>query len=314
MSQLEYPGWLADAVILRIRRASDGQRQVDELPAVNHGRSNFKISSTGKYVTACKMPGPDPVPGPAVRPLQTIYLPVHANCITIAKRVISSHTAETEAQSKLLKHFYAVLEARYEATARHAIVPMDSMTSIHEPNHYYGAANFHGKTWNSGSYPERRFEVMHYEADPIDVPYYMTSILKGLLPLPQSPAQGEMSFRYDLPPELAIPIMEHLKPFSDAPLTCTYIVLPMHWRRVLLSGTLLPWLWDLDQASDIWALNYEHFSQVPFATGGDWESLARLLAQVEVYEPFGLLEGLPLGLKNRRRIWRLVEDALSKKR
>ena len=48
--------------------------------------------------------------------------------------------------------------------------------------------------------------------------------------------------------------------------------------------------------------------------GGDewnWELLVRQLAQGNLYEPGKVLKDLPLGLRNRRRIWRLVGDIMA---
>lgn len=41
----------------------------------------------------------------------------------------------------------------------------------------------------------------------------------------------------------------------------------------------------------------------------DGERLVRTLAQVDVFEPGQPLEHAPLRLRNRRRIWRLLEEA-----
>ncbi len=43
--------------------------------------------------------------------------------------------------------------------------------------------------------------------------------------------------------------------------------------------------------------------------GWDWELLVRQLAQVEAFEEGNLMPSMPLGLRNRRRIWRLVDEA-----
>ena len=41
----------------------------------------------------------------------------------------------------------------------------------------------------------------------------------------------------------------------------------------------------------------------------DWERLVRQLAQTEIFESGNLTESAPLGLRNRRQIWRLVGEA-----
>jgi hypothetical protein len=81
---------------------------------------------------------------------------------------------------------------------------------------------------------------------------------------------------------------------------------------MLFSRQILPWLWDLD----IFALKSHPLApdtgDIPIYEAEDfwdWELLVRTLAQVEVFEPGSLLEHAPLRLRNRRRIWRLLEEA-----
>lgn len=60
------------------------------------------------------------------------------------------------------------------------------------------------------------------------------------------------------------------------------------------------WLWDLD-------VNMIHGKQ----NGGnwDWRLLMHQLAQVCIHEPGDTSMQLPLQLRNRRRIWRILEQA-----
>ena len=83
---------------------------------------------------------------------------------------------------------------------------------------------------------------------------------------------------------------------------------PNFWRFRLTNqlGRSHPWLWDIDVAM-CKAKDLE-----PLRTGTtkwDWERLVRALAQKDVFEPGGsMADGVPLGLRNRRRIWRMIED------
>ena len=73
-----------------------------------------------------------------------------------------------------------------------------------------------------------------------------------------------------------------------------------------MNGVILPWLWDLDLRAVM--------RKEAELRGGDewnWELLVRQLAQGDIYEPRKVLEDLPLGLRNRRRIWRLVGDIMA---
>jgi hypothetical protein len=71
---------------------------------------------------------------------------------------------------------------------------------------------------------------------------------------------------------------------------------------------VLPWLWDLDPE----ALSLRRSADAPRYdddSSWNWEGLVRQLAQVEVFEQSGVLADAPISLRNRRRIWRLVEES-----
>lgn len=40
----------------------------------------------------------------------------------------------------------------------------------------------------------------------------------------------------------------------------------------------------------------------------NWELLARQLSQIVIHDPYDKTLDLPLGLRNRRRIWRILEE------
>jgi hypothetical protein len=75
---------------------------------------------------------------------------------------------------------------------------------------------------------------------------------------------------------------------------------------VLFDRKTLPWLWDLDRAI---LLTRQWWTTYDDESAWDWELLVRQLAQVEVFEKGNLMASAPLGLRNRRRIWRLVDEA-----
>lgn len=69
-----------------------------------------------------------------------------------------------------------------------------------------------------------------------------------------------------------------------------------------MDSVALPWLWDLD----IEAVFAKESSREGVIW--DWEMLVRQLSQVTAFEPGNPLEDVHPGLRNRRRIWRIVED------
>ena len=81
---------------------------------------------------------------------------------------------------------------------------------------------------------------------------------------------------------------------------------PQFWFDCLTSGQSLPWLWDLDR--DMCERMY-HSSPPNGAAGWDWERLIRTLAQQDFFEQGGIIEyDVPLGLRNRRRIWKFTSE------
>ena len=92
---------------------------------------------------------------------------------------------------------------------------------------------------------------------------------------------------------------------SDLSLDCTALSSPNVWCEALTSG-YFPWLWDLEPA----IIAHKEASK-PLEQEWNWELLVRQLAQADLHEPKAVLEDLPIGLRNRRRIWRIVEDMLS---
>ena len=90
---------------------------------------------------------------------------------------------------------------------------------------------------------------------------------------------------------------------KDLTLECTFDCPPSAWRRALTEGDYLPWLWDL--SSDV--ITAKEVSKLP-GQEWNWELLVRQLAQANLHEPRAVIPDLPLGLRNRRRIWRLLED------
>ena len=90
-------------------------------------------------------------------------------------------------------------------------------------------------------------------------------------------------------------------------LECTAQSSSSAWREALMR-CYLPWLWDLEPI----AIAHKEASK-PAEQEWNWELLVRQLAQVDLHQPRAVLENLPMGLRNRKRIWRLAEDMLSEK-
>ena len=71
----------------------------------------------------------------------------------------------------------------------------------------------------------------------------------------------------------------------------------------------LSWLWDVNVAGVAGKEGEAVASGVDFG-GGEWQALYDQLSHELPWDPNDILKELPLGLRNRRRIWRSVEDLL----
>ena len=133
----------------------------------------------------------------------------------------------------------------------------------------------------------------YFEADPQDVRDIATAILSHLQLLPPATINASATEASSIP----------LTPKLD--LECKFECHPNVWREALSEG-YLPWLWDLEPA----AIAQKEASK-PFGQEWNWELFVRQLAQVNLHEPKAILVDLPMGLRNRRRIWRIIVDMLS---
>lgn len=94
------------------------------------------------------------------------------------------------------------------------------------------------------------------------------------------------------------------------------------WRDLLFHGQILPWLCDLDEQKstdqDSLATSIKHLgideqdgqSRIEIDEDmWEWELLVRQLARHDSFKFGGILECLPRALLNRRKIWRLLDEA-----
>jgi len=89
--------------------------------------------------------------------------------------------------------------------------------------------------------------------------------------------------------------------FQNASLDCTYNHPPSSWYQALATNKqLFPWLFDLNQT----LIHQKHHSET-----WNWELLIRKISQTTIHEPNDKTLTLPVALRNRRRIWRLLEEA-----
>ena len=80
----------------------------------------------------------------------------------------------------------------------------------------------------------------------------------------------------------------------------------VYLRAMHQFSPVLPWLFDLNRSA---CLRKE--AEKPDGREWDWERLLRRLTQDDIYQNPVCVEGIPPGLQNRRRIWKMVEDWLA---
>lgn len=152
-------------------------------------------------------------------------------------------------------------------------------------------------------------------ADPAYAPGLTDMLVENLkvsTPEPMTPEIKGFQERFlALPQELQDHITSFLNTKTALPRHSTRLLLQKEWKRMLVYGRQLSFLWDLDIATIE--------SADPTMTL-DWEQLVRSLSQVAVRHFLSKIPTstamdvicydqlrVPNGLRNRRRIWQLVE-------
>ncbi|KAG8531131.1 uncharacterized protein KY384_004489 [Bacidia gigantensis] len=302
--------WFCDCVLLTGKRNHNGiLSDIRYVDAENLGGTNFFIHSTSEAVVACN---PN-VWSPFVKDKPPLYFPSHVKCMVIAEEVIASHDSSERGQRSLMRHLWQVLEARWKQLDPLGRAPH----KLHVSSGYYGAYKFQEMDWTPENGKEG--EAKLFESNPVEIPSLNRAVLSHLNPLlsanpssnddPDEPTiKGLSQAISSLPPEIIANITDQVTPLNNPSLTPNYILEPSYWHASLFSGTLLPYLWDISETE----ISEEDGTAVGFdktADGWDWELLAEQLAQTSIHER-GKVFHIPLGLRNRRRIWRLVEDIL----
>ncbi|KAI1412729.1 hypothetical protein F5Y13DRAFT_162557 [Hypoxylon sp. FL1857] len=150
-------------------------------------------------------------------------------------------------------------------------------------------------------------------ACPLHVPDITESVLKNLNYLPPAPVTMPEAIPFQkkflaLPPELQNHVCSFLTSRHGMPNVCNGLLPQRVWREVLLGGQCLPFLGTLDISAvkDF----YARWEQDRSNCEPNWELLVRKLSQEAwgIWDAETSLLKVPNGLRNRRRIWKLVEE------
>ncbi|KAK8002171.1 hypothetical protein PG991_014393 [Apiospora marii] len=277
----------------------DSTRRVLELDAQCDDNNRFQILKSGETVEAFYVRPDVLTPGPNVG--GPLYMAVHAPCITLARRFIESRGEEQQQQQgdsfhmgpddepRSIKQLWQVLHRRIRGT-----LPLVSEYLVEEPHDYFGGRFCRNIYWERDDDPEYGQLL---EENPLEIADITESILQNLEPMPAESAEQQGS-RQGTVAEAELPKspgdLRHLDP------ACDYARSQAGWYDVLAMNQSLPWLWDLDG---------EVLHKKAQEGDWDWEHLVRRLAQAEIHEPRDKTLQIPLGLRNRRRIWRVLEEA-----
>ncbi|KAJ2978577.1 hypothetical protein NUW58_g7452 [Xylaria curta] len=263
---------------------------------------------------------------------ELIKIPIHVPCFDVARHFCKNQALyKTDFRSPYcgvpssMEHLYEIWCKRAIATCPLGLVNKP----IREANKYLGApvfdleADYHDAMAKDPS-------LRCFLANPVVIPGITDIVVNSNLQtidgkdIHEDKAQLLSRIR-SLPPEIVDIIIDSLYPFWEKdgiPLEPTRIMPSTWWKRELLSGRLIPWLWELND-EDIVRYRVKNLYQCPDQAAKDkaagtyifdenmwdWELLCRQLAQPNVCRGGGVLGDRSEKLWNRHRIWNLLDAA-----
>ncbi|KAI0880461.1 uncharacterized protein GGS22DRAFT_174911 [Annulohypoxylon maeteangense] len=243
------------------------------------------------------------------------YIATHAACLEVAETAMRRSPHDIAVRD--LRTLWKVLRMRFKVDDTYLMSStIDFIASpqrIQLPHSYY--MPFRLAPILSESFPGvvdgnlERWEAAY----PLNIPDMTTAVLENLRSL--SPAVAAIpeavSFQerfLALPPELQDHVCSFLVSRNGMSSTCNVLLPQWTWREVLLRGECLPFLQDVDIAVvRDFCLRWkrDNGSREP-----NWELLVRKLSQEawSIWDAESSSLKVPNGLRNRRRIWQLVEE------
>ncbi|KAI9810588.1 MAG: hypothetical protein M1826_003510 [Phylliscum demangeonii] len=247
-------------------------------------------------------------------------LPVHTACLAIAERVFerrrrlgpgnASAADKGQNPTSLVGLYYAVIRLRQKPSSSKFGLRMALVRQDRARDGLYWRRPGDGTEWLC--------------ADPLHVPGLTTYILAHLLPVTEkeeddddAAAAAAASSRPSPPPSplerLPIELLNHMTsylPFADT-LVLSRTSTGLHralltqtwWRQALVAGDAVGYLWDLDPA----ACRAKEADAAAADQRWDWRALARQFVTQSYFDEY-THGAAPRGLKNRKRIWKILVD------
>jgi len=266
-------------------------RAITRLPATVLAHTYFKVTDgdrKGQVVAANQSDGYFHA---------ELYLPMHEACLDLVDRFIEAgYTAPPPMAGRwTMSKVWDVVRLRLEVEEgdENRYGGIEGVEQVSEPHNYY--LREHGG-------PAFQWYDRDSLNDPSTILGYTSALLQhSRVPpgsgLPPNDAVKRLRQEFErLPQELQDRIIDQTKPLSGTARTCNRALGPFVWRRMLSDASLVPFLWDIDTSV---------LMQGPEL---DYELLVRQLAQPDVFDVGQPLQDVPLGLRNRRRIWRVLES------
>ncbi|KAI1469395.1 uncharacterized protein F4812DRAFT_422906 [Daldinia caldariorum] len=237
------------------------------------------------------------------------FMPVHRACIDLAETIMCRcHNIVVRDLRTLWKvlrmRMVASLTFSHTANQVHRTWPTDR---IQLPHGYYIPSQpyiFDIDPLGQGEW---------WEANPLAIPKLTSTVLDNLQSLPTARPATAQTITFHkalvaLPNELQVLIRSYIVSENGIPSRCNGLLPQWMWREMLLGGEIVPFLYDIDVTTV--KEFYAQWRRVNGDQEPNWELLVRKLSQVawRMWDVEGSALKIPNGLRNRRRIWKLVGE------
>ncbi|KAI3317004.1 hypothetical protein HD806DRAFT_516051 [Xylariaceae sp. AK1471] len=188
------------------------------------------------------------------------YIPIHSNCLTIAKKVLASSRPKSLKDMRSLflalrwRHAIAQISGGARETSNYMLQP----ACWYLPDWIFWEANNYNENLNRnplwpGPTMDAEFNMLYtFLSDPMQIPDLTGTLLSNLEGCESEVADPEarklQSRLVNLPEDVFRIVLLHLRSCEELPRTPTYTLPQSFWKNELILGTggILPYLWDIE--------------------------------------------------------------------